>query len=418
CAGRGKVKTTMTMSVEIQRALNSIITKHRDEIGDIQGVDQIAFEAERGPGGYRQDISVDLSHNNIDILEKASKAFVEQAESFTNTRDVNDNYNKGKAQFDIKLLPEGRAIGLTEAEVGGQIRGAYFGALSLRLMRGTNEVEVRVKLPKAEREDLYNLEDLVIRTPAGVEVPLMDVVELRQTEAFTSINRRDGRRIVNVSMDVEPSRDTGKVIATIKAQLLPELRAAYPGLTWSFEGSDAEMREATTTLWGGFGLAMFVVYALLAVAFGSYLQPFIVLAAIPFGLIGAIAGHMLLGYDLSLISLMGMIALSGVVVNDALIMIDYANRHRGEQSAFDTILQAGVRRFRPIFLTTITTFGGLMPIILERSLQAQYIIPMAISLSFGILFVTAVILIVVPCLYLMLEDATALVTRQPPKERS
>jgi multidrug efflux pump subunit AcrB len=409
------VEIVMRPPDERDMSAREVIALWRDEIGDIQGVDQISFEAERGPGGYRQDISIDLSHSDIDVLEEVSQAFVEQAESFTNTRDVNDDYNKGKAQFDIQLLPEGRALGLTAADVGRQVRGAYFGSLSLRLLRGTNEVEVRVKLPKEEREDLFNLQDLIIRTPDGVEVPLLDVVTIRETEAFTSINRRDGRRIVNVSMDVEPSRDTGQVIDALQSTVLPDLRAAYPGLTWTYEGSDAEMREATKTLWGGFGLAMFVVYALLAVAFRSYLQPFIVLSAIPFGLIGAVAGHTLLGYDLSLISLMGMIALSGVVVNDALIMIDYANRHRAERPAYDTILQAGVRRFRPIFLTTVTTFGGLTPIILERSLQAQYIIPMAISLGFGILFVTAVILLVVPCLYLILDDATGLATRMKPK---
>jgi multidrug efflux pump subunit AcrB len=398
------VEIVMRPPDERDMTAREVIELWRNEIGDLPGVDQITFEAERGPGGFRPDISVDLSHSDLDMLEKASRDFLATAESFSNTRDVNDNYNKGKMQFDLKLLPEGRALGLTAADVGGQVRAAYFGSLALRLLRGTNEVEVRVKLPKDEREDLYNLEDLIIRTPKGVEVPLMDVVEINQTEAFSSINRRNGRRVVNVSMDVEPTRDTGQVIGVIRSEVLPELRAAYPGLTWTFEGSDAQMREATQTLWGGFGLAMFVVYALLAVAFRSYTQPIIVLAAIPFGLIGAVVGHMLLGYDLSLISLMGMIALSGVVVNDALIMIDYANRNRGELSAHEVILNAGVRRFRPIFLTTATTFGGLTPIIFEKSLQAQYIIPMAISLGFGILFVTAVILIVVPCLYLILED--------------
>jgi multidrug efflux pump subunit AcrB len=164
------------------------------------------------------------------------------------------------------------------------------------------------------------------------------------------------------------------------------------------------MREATATLWGGFGLALVVIYALLAIAFRRYVQPLIVLVAIPFGVVGAVIGHILLGHDLSLISLMGVIALSGVVVNDSLIMIDYANRNRGELSAFDAILKAGVRRFRPIVLTTATTFFGLTPIILEKSLQAQYIVPMAISLGFGIVFATAIILLLVPCLYLILED--------------
>ncbi|MEC9372667.1 MAG: efflux RND transporter permease subunit, partial [Planctomycetota bacterium] len=198
------VEIVMKPPDERDMTAGEVIALWRDSIGDLPGVDQISFEAERGPGGHRQDISVDLSHSDIDVLEKASEAFVERAEQFTNTRDVNDNYNKGKTQFDFRLLPEGRALGLTPAEIGGQLRGAFYGSLALRLLRGTNEIEVRVKLPEEEREDLYHLEDLVIRTPAGTEAPLLDVVEVRQGEAFTSISRRDGRRIVNVSMDVEP----------------------------------------------------------------------------------------------------------------------------------------------------------------------------------------------------------------------
>ncbi|MEQ8766858.1 MAG: efflux RND transporter permease subunit [Planctomycetota bacterium] len=287
-----------------------VIQLWRDSIGDLPGVDQISFEAERGPGGYRQDISVDLSHGDIEVLEKATQALVARAEQFTNTRDVNDNYDKGKTQFDFSLLPQGRALGLTPADVGGQLRGAFFGSLALRLLRGTNEIEVRVKLPESERKRIHSLEDLVIRTPSGAEVPLLDVADVRQGEAFTSINRRNGRRIVNVSMDVEPKRATGQVIDVLENQVLPELRGDYPGLTWTFEGSDAEMREATESLWGGFALAMVVIYTLLAIAFRRYVQPLIVLIAIPFGIVGAVLGHMLLGYDLSLISLMGVIALS------------------------------------------------------------------------------------------------------------
>ncbi|MEW4488157.1 efflux RND transporter permease subunit [Thalassoglobus sp. JC818] len=383
---------------------DEVIELWRDSIGDLPGVTQVTFEAESGPGGARQDISVDLSHNDVDVLGLAAKAFVERVERFSNTRDVSDNYNKGKSQFDFRLRPEGRALGLTDEELGNQLRGAFFGSLALRLLRGTNEIEVRVKLPENEREDVHHLEDLVVRTPGGVEVPLLDVADVEKTEAFSSINRRDGRRVVNVSMDVEPKRAIVQVISALQNEVLPELRENYPGLTWSFEGSDAEMREATASLWGSFSLAIAVVYALLAIAFRGYIQPLIVLIAIPFGIVGAIAGHIMLGYDLSLVSLMGVIALSGVVINDSLIMIDYANRQRKTQSAFDAISQAGIRRFRPILLTTATTFGGLIPLIFEKSLQAQYIIPMAISLGFGILFSTAIILVLVPCLYLILED--------------
>ncbi|WP_203532741.1 efflux RND transporter permease subunit [Draconibacterium halophilum] len=381
-----------------------VIELWRDEIGDIEGVDQITFEAERGPGGYQQDISVDISHSDIEVLEHASQAFFERMESFEATRDVSDNYDKGKTQFDFKLLTEGRNLGLTPNDVGRQLRNAFYGSLAMRQLRETNEIEVRVKLPLNERQDIYNLEDLNIRTPGGIEVPLLEVVNLEEGEAYTSINRRDGRRVINVGMDVEPANAVSRVLASINNEVLPQLRADFPGITWSFQGSQAEMRESTQALWGGFAMAMMIIYALLAIAFRSYLQPLIVMTAIPFGIVGAVIGHILLGYDLSLISLMGVIALSGVVVNDSLIMIDYANHKRKEQSVFDAIHEAGLRRFRPIILTTFTTFGGLTPIILETSRQAYYLIPMAISLGFGIIFATSIILVLVPCLYLILED--------------
>ena len=398
------VEIVMKPPDERDMTANQVIALWRDSIGDLPGVHQVTFEAESGPGGYRQDISIDLSHRDIDVLEKASQAFFERVERYPMTRDVSDNYNKGKTQFDFKLRPEGRALGLTDESVGQQLRSAFFGSVALRLMRGTNETEVRVKLPRDQRQDIFNLEDLVIRTPSGVEVPLLEVVDISQTASFTSINRRSGRRVVNVSMDVEPKRAVTQVISALQSTELPQLRRDYPGITWTFEGSNAEMRRATSSLWGWFSLALVVIYALLAIAFRSYIQPLIVLVAIPFGIVGAVLGHMVLGYDLSLISLMGVIALSGVVVNDSLIMIDYANRNRGNDSAFDAILQAGVRRFRPIMLTTLTTFGGLVPIIFETSLQAEYIIPMAISLGFGILFATAINLVLVPCIYVILDD--------------
>ncbi|XZE56858.1 efflux RND transporter permease subunit [Planctomycetaceae bacterium SH139] len=383
---------------------NQVIELWRDSIGDLPGVNQVTFEAESGPGGYRKDISIDLSHSDIKVLEKAAEAFLARVELFANVRDVSDNYNKGKAQYDFRLRPEGRALGLTDEELGDQLRGAFFGSLALRMLRGTNEIEVRVKLPDEQREDIHNLEDLIIRTPSGGEVPLLDVAEVQENVAFTGINRRDGRRVINVSMDIEPKRAVTQVIKALQAEELPQLRKDFPGVTWSFEGSNAEMRQATASLWGSFGLALAVIYSLLAIAFRGYVQPLIVLVAIPFGIVGAVLGHILLGYDLSLVSLMGVIALSGVVINDSLIMIDYANRRRGEFSDFEAISQAGLRRFRPIMLTTVTTFGGLVPLIFEDSLQAQYIIPMAISLGFGILFATAIILVLVPCLYLILED--------------
>ncbi len=405
--GQNFIDVEIVMLPPDQRDITAgeVIALWRDNIGDIEGVDQITFEAERGPGGARQAISVDLSHSDINVLEKASSAFVDRMKQFSNTRDVTDNYNKGKQQYDFKLLPQGRNLGLTSDNVGRQVRDGFFGALAMRQLRGMNEIEVRVKLPLEERKDIKNLENFLIRTPDGIEVPLMDVVEVNQQEAFSSINRRDGRRVVNVGMDVEPANSVSRVLTSIQEEVLPQLRADFPGTTWSFEGSQADMRESTNTLKAGFSIAMLLIYALLAIAFSSYTQPLIVMTAIPFGIVGAVIGHILLGYDLSLVSLMGVIALSGVVVNDSLIMIDYANKCRENgDSIYESIHEAGLRRFRPIILTTMTTFGGLAPIILESSSQAFYLIPMAISLGFGIVFATAIILVIVPCLYLVLED--------------
>ncbi|MGB0372420.1 MAG: efflux RND transporter permease subunit [Opitutales bacterium] len=389
---------------EAELNANQIIEIWRDEIGDLPGISQIKFEAEAGPSGGRDGIRVDLSHNDIDVLEKVTKSLVATAESFSNTRDVNDNFNRGQTQFDFTLRPEGAAMGFTPEYIGRELRSSFFGALALRMMRGTNEVEVRVKLPAEERKEIYHLENMIIRSPSGIEVPLMEVVDLKQAEAFATINRVDGLRRISVSMDAEPKRTASQIIKELDEVVLPDLRAAYPGLTWSFEGQNADMKEATDSLKVGFTFAIFIIYALLAVAFRSYFQPFVVLVAIPFGVIGAIIGHMILGYDLSIVSIMGVIALSGVVVNDSLIMVDYANNLRKSHSLWEAVEMAGVRRFRPIFLTTLTTFGGLAPIIFEKSMQAQYLIPMAISLGFGIVFSTGIILLLVPCLYLILED--------------
>ena len=297
---------------------------------------------------------------------------------------------------------------LDAAALGEQVRAAFFGALAMRQLRGTDEVEIRVQLPEAEREELQTLESFLVRTPDGTEVPLLDVAELRPSTAYASIERRDGRRVIRVSMDVEPKRAMGQVLNALRDDVLVPLRADHPGLTWVFQGAQAEMRESTGSLYWNFALALAVIYGLLAVAFRNYSQPVIVMAAIPFGAVGAVLGHVVLGYDLSLVSLMGMVALAGVVVNDALIMVFAANRLADDHAPVEAIRQAAVRRFRPILLTTLTTFGGLTPLILERSAQARHLIPMAISLGFGIVFATAIILVIVPCLYLVERDLAAL----------
>jgi multidrug efflux pump subunit AcrB len=245
----------------------------------------------------------------------------------------------------------------------------------------------------------------MLRTPSGLEVPLRDVVETVRGDSYTSIDRRQGSRVVQVEADVEPRRRNEEVISALEETELPELLSAYPGLTTSFEGHQAEIRDSMGSLKAGFIIALLAIYGLLALPFRSYVQPLIIMVSIPFGIVGAILGHLIMGYDLSLDSLFGVVALSGVVVNDALVLVDATNRRcRAGVDTFTALLNAGEQRFRPVMLTTLTTFCGVAPLIFERSIQAQIMIPMAISLGFGIVFATIITLVIVPCLYYALED--------------
>jgi multidrug efflux pump subunit AcrB len=378
----------------------------REKAGPIPAAESLTFEMEGGFGFWRPDITIDLSHPRTETLNRASQALVEELSAYTVTSDVNDSYQRGSTRLDFKLNPRGEALGLTPQMVGQQVRSSFQGAEAKRFLRGPNEVRVRVKLPDREQDSEYHVENLMLRTPGDGEVPLDDVVTTTTGSTFQSIERRQGRRVVTIESDVTPKSQISRMLTAMRTDLLPQLAEQFPGLTWSFQGRQVQMRESLSALFAGLLLAMLAIYAMLAIPFKSYIQPVIVMVAIPFGAFGAIIGHILLGYNLSVLSLMGIVGLSGVVVNDSLIMVDYANRLRLERgvTSLEAIKQAGVRRFRPILLTTLTTFGGLSPIILETSRQARFLIPMAISLGFGILFATAIILIIVPCFYMMVED--------------
>ena len=377
----------------------------RERVGMIPGLESIKFQSNQGGPASGAALTVELSHRDVDVLDQASSILAGELNEYANLKDIDDGFSPGKQQLDFRLLPEGRSLGLTAREVARQVRSAFYGAEALRQQRGRNEVKVMVMLPASQRVSEYDIEQLLIHTPAGGDVPLRQVAEVARSRAYTSIERRDGRRTVEVTADVEPRRATSQVLATMKADTLPRLARDYPGLTYDFEGQQADMRDSMASLMGGFVIAMIVIYALLAIPFRSYIQPVIVMAAIPFGLVGAVIGHIIMGYSLSIISMMGLVALAGVVVNDSLVMIVYANDLRRQgTNAIDAIQQAGIRRFRPILLTTITTFGGLAPMIFETSRQARFMIPMAISLGYGILFATLITLLLVPSLYLIIED--------------
>ncbi len=383
-----------------------VVNLWRDQVGAVEGLESIRFEADRGGPGSGAGLTVELSHRDIEVLDRASEALAARLGEFALVKDIDDGYTPGKQQLNFTIKSEGLSLGLTAWDVARQVRSSFYGAEALRQQRGRNEVRVFVKLPESQRDSEYNIEQLLIRTPAGRNVPLMEVASVERGRAYTTISRRKGQRTVTVTANVEPASQTNKVLATLKTDVLPQLRQRYPGLSYDWEGQQADMRESMGGLFSGFGIAMFAIYAMLAIPFKSYIQPVIVMVAIPFGIVGAVLGHVIMGYSLSLMSMMGIVALSGVVVNDSLVLIDYANRlYRNQgRSAFDAIHEAGIRRFRPIILTTFTTFGGLAPMIFETSMQARFLIPMAISLGFGILFATTITLILVPCLYLMIED--------------
>ena len=379
----------------------------RERTGYLPGLESLRFEADRGGPGSGAALTVELSHRDIDVLDRAGTRLAEILADFPNVKDIDDGYTPGKQQLNFTIKPEGQSLGLTAQEVARQVRNAFFGAEALRQQRGRSEIRVRVKFPKERRISEFDLEQLVIRTPAGADVPLFEVVQVQRGRSYTSITRREGRRTIMVTANVEPIEQSSQVIATVQKEILSQLTADFPGLGFSWEGRQADMRDSMQSLVAGFFVALGAIYAMLAVPFRSYIQPLIVMVAIPFGFVGATLGHMLMGYSLSVMSMMGIVALSGVVVNDSLILIEYANRVRREEelSAFEAIHRAGVRRFRPVMLTTLTTFGGLSPMIFETSRQARFMIPMALSLGYGIVFTTFVILVLVPCLYMLLHDA-------------
>ncbi len=378
----------------------------REAIGEVAGVESLRVESDSGGPGGGRGITVQLSHRNLDTLQIAADELADELVGYSRVKEADSGFQPGKPQFDVTLTDLGRSLGLSARDVARQVRNAYYGAEAIRQQRGRSEILVMVRLPHEERSSQQTVEDLMIRTPTGNFVPLREVVATTSGRAFMSIDRTDGRRVVQVTADVVPRNEAHEVLNDLRTDVLPVMMDRYPGLTFSFEGRQAEMRDSLGSLKINFALAMLVVFGLLAIPFRSYLQPLIIMIAIPFGVVGAIIGHLIMGYSLSIISILGIVALAGVVVNGSLVLIDFTNHeHRVEgKPALEAIRSAAVQRFRPILLTTLTTFGGLAPMIFETSRQARFMIPMAISLGFGIVFGTVITLLIIPCLYMVLQD--------------
>ncbi len=382
----------------------------REAVGEISGLESILFESDRGGPGSGAGLTIELAHRDIESLKQASEKLAQELATFPAIKDIDDGSARGKEQFDFKMQPKGLAMGLRAQDVAIQVRHSFYGAEAIKVQRGRNEVTVRVRLPESERVFESTLDTLIVHAPEGTEALLRDVVTMERGRAYTTIERREGRRVGTVSANVIPRDETDRIIAVFNNEIMPRLQQQFPGLESAIQGRHADMRESTQSLISGLMMALLAIYALLAIPFKSYFQPMIIMSAIPFGIVGATIGHIILGYPLSLMSLFGLVALSGVVVNGSLVMVDLANRKRRNDQfgALEAITFAGIQRFRPIMLTTLTTFGGLAPMIFETSRQARFMIPMAISLGFGILFATIITLALVPSLYMVIEDIIAI----------
>ena len=380
-----------------------IVRRWRRLMPSVPGVKEVGFFSSLFSTG--EPVNIQLSSKYMDDLLDAKEELKRELVQFPGVFDVKDNFNIGKEEISIKLLPAAENYGINMMMLGSQVQQAFYGLEVQSIQRGRDEVKVMLRYPKNERASISNLEDMMIKVPNGSTIPVRQIAKLELGEGLSSIQRKDRKRAINVTADVDLMVTTGnEVIAAVTASILPKILKKYNSISISLEGEQQEQGQNLKSIGKNFLLAMIVVYMLLAIPFKSYFQPLVVMSSIPFGLTGAVFGHLIMGINFSVLSMMGFVALTGVVVNDSLVMVDFINRYRNEgNSIMDAVLEAGPRRFRPIFLTSLTTFVGLTPLLLEKSIQAKFIIPMAVSLSFGVIFATAITLFLVPVGYLVLE---------------
>lgn len=377
----------------------------RELTGPIPGVKQVTFDSDLFTTGA--PIEIQLSSVNREDLKAVTNSLKDKLQTYAGVFDIKDSFSAGKDEIKLNLLPEAQNYGITMASLARQVRQAFYGDEVQRVQRGRDEVKVFLRYPKDERVSLNNLEQMNVRVGNNVEVPLGQVAQGELSSGYSTITRTDRKRSISITADVDLSEaNANEILAKFETEHIVPILLDYPSVNYSFEGEQREQRDTLSSLFKNFALALFVVYVLLAVPFKSYLQPLIIMSAIPFGFTGAVIGHIIMGMNLAVLSIIGIVALSGVVVNDSLVMVDFINRYKRDdgKTSLEAALAAGPRRFRPILLTSITTFVGLFPLLIEKSVQAQFLIPMAISLAYGVLFATLITLILVPTSYLIIED--------------
>ena len=388
---------------QLKISTKQIVEEWRRLIGTIPGVKELSFRAELGRGG--EPIDVQLKGSDFIVLNEVALNIKQKLGEYEGLFDIQNSYEGGKAEVQLRIKPEAEQLGLNLSSLGLQVRHAIFGAEAQRIQRNQSEIKVMVRAPKEERYSLSDLQNLKIRTNNGAEIPLSEVADVTIGRGSSTIARVDRQRIINVTADLNKDKIAANTVVSDLKEWFPEIINKFPGVSFDMEGEQREQKKFGTSLAFGFGIALITIYILLAIPFGSYFQPLMVMSVIPFSVIGAIGGHAIMGLSLSISSAMGILALIGVIVNDSLVLVDYTNKRiKSGQAVAEAVRYSGGARFRPILLTSLTTFAGLTPLISDKTTQAQFLIPMAVSLGFGILFGTLLSLVLVPTLYLIVED--------------
>ncbi|MDO7085551.1 efflux RND transporter permease subunit [Pseudocolwellia sp. AS88] len=412
-----EVALLLVESEEREYSTEQVKEMWRSHAENLPNIGKLRFSGARRGSSSNVDASltIELRHSDSTILALAAKDAIEFLSNSDDVVATVNSMEEGKPQWKLTLNENGRALGLDAVDLSTQLRSSLYGSRAQRQHRLRNQVTTLVRLPEHERADVNKIESMLIRTKGGGYAPLGSVATINKVLAPAFILRRKGQRIEKLGAEILPVENIPAVTLMVKDYLVPDLEGRYPGLKVGFGGEQEEIAQSVSSLQFGTAFALVGIYILLAIAFRSYSQPIIIMAIIPFGAVGAILGHMVLGFGLSVVSLMGMLALAGVVVNDSLILVEYANKKLEQgDSALEAVSEACRRRIRPIILTTITTFCGLAPMVFETSRQAQFVVPMAVSLGFGILFTTLVCLLVLPSLYLVINNRRNLPTNKLP----
>ena len=408
----GAVQAIMLRSESRGIHSKDLMVAWEKEVGQISGIKSLTFEGmAAGPPGA--PIEVWLQGSNMNDILAAADELMARLATFDGVYQIRSDFSQGKYEMRLSLKSEARVLGLTVEDLARQLYAGYYGDEAVRLQRGRDDIRVKVRYTADERSRLSDLERIRIRTPDGREVPLFSVADVRFSPGYSTITRTDGMRRVAVMAGVDTNRaNANEIFAELATGFFPDLEHRYPGLLVALQGEKKKMRESLDSLQVGFPLAILGIFIIVATMFRSYAQPFVILFTVPFGIIGAIIGHLLLGFNMSIMSIFGMVALTGVVVNDAIVLIERINENLADDMPFfDAILQGGQRRFRAIILTSLSTIGGLAPMIMETDLQARFLIPMALSMAAGVAFATVLTLVLIPSLLVILNDFRRLSVR-------